>query len=334
VLFLVIEKVESNLMSELIRPILIRDFRKTDLFDVLDVAHLSFSKEFESTGFDADHIRKMVDQMFGIPGRILLGLSGMFGREPFKLFVAEVDKKVVGTTMITKQGKMAYISTVMVHPIFRRQGIARKLVESSLEYSQRKKTERAVLHVIPANLPAKGLYTKLGFKDFERIAHLIVKVDSVLSPEKIEGIEIDSFGKSHVNAVYDLVRSSEDPKHLDIFDFKKSDLRAAFLERIFRFSTRNRIVAMRNRRVIGYAEATCTTPEEAGRIANVYISPAMKGKGVEEMLINAGINEIKRMGTRKVVGVASMRKPELIAAMKELGFEKCLELDAMFLEFK
>jgi len=321
-------------MSELIRPVLIRDFRKTDLCDVLDVARLSFSKEFESTGFDADHIRKMVDQMFGIPGRILLGLFEMFGREPFKLLVAEVDKKVVGTTMITKQGKMAYISTVMVHPSFRRQGIARKLVESSLEYAQRKKIERAVLHVIPQNLPAKGLYMKLGFKDFERIAHLIANIDSVLSPEKIEGIEIDSFGKSHVNAVYDLVRSSEDPKHLDIFDFKKSDLKAAFLEKIFQFSTRTRMVAMRNRRVIGYAEATCTTPEEAGRIANVHISPAMKGKGVEEMLINAGTNEIKRMGTAKVVGMASMRKPELIAAMKKLRFEKRLELDAMVLEFK
>ena len=66
----------------------------------------------------------------------------MFGKEPFKMFVAEIDRRVVGTTMVNKRGKVGYISTVMVHPTYRRKGIARKLMTSALDYIQKKKKNR------------------------------------------------------------------------------------------------------------------------------------------------------------------------------------------------
>jgi len=319
-------------IDEIANNVLIRDFRKSDLHDLLNVAHLSFSEELELTGFDSNHVKKMVDQMFGIIGRIFLGLSKLFGKDLGKFLVAEVDKRLVATTMVTRRGKVGHISTVMVHPTYRRKGIARKLMKNALDYIQKKKMEKAVLHIVSTNMPAKSLYTKLDFKEFEKIMYLVGNVDSFSQPENVKGIQIRNFQKNDMNAVYELIKSSEDPKHLETFNFKKNDLKTSFIQRIFHFSTENKIVALCDNRIVGYVQAIYTTPNEAGRIRNVQVKPQMRSKGIEEMLICSGINEIRKVGTKKVQGTASLKRPELIAAMKRLGFEKYLEMEGMVRE--
>lgn len=319
-------------MNELVDDVLVRDFRKSDLHDLLEVLGLSFAEELEVSGFDPDHAKKMVDQMFGIIGRIFLGFSKLFGKEPIKFLVAEVNKRLVGTTMVNKRGKVGYISAVMVHPTYRRRGIARKLIKNALDYIQKKKMKRAVLHVVSTNVPAKSLYTELGFREFEKIAHLVGNVDSFSPPENVEGVQIRSFQKNDTDAVYELVKSSEDPKHLETFDFKKNDLKTSFVQRVFHFFTENKIVALQDNRIIGYAQAIYTTPNEAGQIRNVQVNPEMRSKGIEEMLIHSGINEIRKIETKKIRGTASLKRPELITAMKRLGFEKHLEMEGMVLE--
>jgi len=322
----------EKFMNETVDDVLVRDFRKSDLHDLLNVAHLSFSEELEVTGFDPDHAKKMTDQMFGITGRIFLGLAKLFGKEPVKFLVAQVDNRVVGATMVTKRKKVGYISTVMVHPDYRRKGTARKLMKNALEHIQKKKMEKAVLHVVSTNVPAKSLYTKLGFKEFEKIMYLVRNVDSFSQPENVKGIQIRNFQKNDMDAVYELIKSSEDPKHLETFNFKKSDLKISFIQRVFHFSTENKIVALHDNRIVGYAQAIYTTPNEAGRIRNVQVNPDMRSIGIEEMLICSGINRIRKVGTKKVQGAASLKRPELIAAMKRLGFEKHLEMEGMVRE--
>lgn len=319
-------------MNELVDDVLVRDFRKSDLHDLLEVLGLSFAEELEVSGFDPDHAKKMVDQMFGIIGRIFLGFSKLFGKEPIKFLVAEVDKRLVGTTMVNKRGKVGYISAVMVHPTYRRRGIARKLMKNALDYIQKKKMKRAVLHVVSTNVPVKSLYIELGFREFEKIMYLVGNVDSFSPPENVEGVQIRSFQKNDTDAVYELVKSSEDPKHLETFNFKKNDLKTSFIQRIFHFSTENKIVALCDNRIVGYVQAIYTTPNEAGRIRNVQVKPQMRSKGIEEMLICSGIKEIRKVGTKKVQGTASLKRPELIAAMKRLGFEKYLEMEGMVRE--
>ncbi len=214
--------------------VLVRDFRKSDLNDVLDAIRLSFTEEFKVTGFDPDRARKMANQMFGIVGRIFLGFSKLLGKEPVKFLVAEVNRRVIGTTMVTMQGKVGYISTVMVHPAYRRKGVAKKLTSYTLGYIEKREMKRAVLHVVSTNEPAKSLYSKLGFKNFEKIEYLLGKIDS-LKHVKVEGVKTRSFKREDIDTVYDLIRSSEDPKHLEIFDFDKNKLKTPFFEQIFRF---------------------------------------------------------------------------------------------------
>jgi ribosomal protein S18 acetylase RimI-like enzyme len=320
-------------MNEIVYDVSIRDFRKSDLQNVLDLAELCFVKELELTGWDPEHVKKMVDQMFGIAGRIFLTLSKLFRMQPIKFFVADVNSRVVGTTIVTKRRKVGYISTVMVHPDYRRKGIARKLMKFAVDYIRKNKMKRAVLHVASTNETAKSLYTKLDFREFEKIVYLIGNVDPSIKPVEIEGTQVRGFQKNDTNAVYDLIKSSEDPKHLEIFEFKRNDLKASFVQRVFRFSTENKIVAVHNNSIVGYAQVLYTTAKEAGQIATVQVYPEMRSRGIEEMLIHSGIEEIKKIGTKKVLGIVSLKRPELIAATMRFGFEKSLELNGMVLEF-
>ena len=311
--------------------VLIRDFRKSDLNDLLDVAKQSFAEEFEVTGFDPDHVREMVNRMFGILGKIFLKFLKLFGKEPVKVVVAEVDNRVVGMTMVNNRRRVGYISSVMVHPTYRKKGIATKLLESVLNYIQKKKS-RAILHVITTNTPAKNLYTKLGFKKFENITHLVRDADSLLNPTDTEEIQIKLFSKSDMDEVYNLIKVSEDPNHLKAFDLSKNDLKTPLLQRIFNFSTERKIVAIKNDRIVGYANASYTTPKEAGHIGDIQVYPENRSSGIERALINATIDQIRQCGTKRIQATVSTMRPELIETLTNLGFRKHLEMEGMFLE--
>jgi ribosomal protein S18 acetylase RimI-like enzyme len=318
-------------MNKVAENVLIRDFRKSDLNDLLDVASQSFAEEFEVTGFDPDRVREMVDRMFGIFGKLFFGFSRVLGKEPLKLFVAEVDNRVVGMTMVNNRRKVGYIANVMVHPTYRKKGIATKLMKNALNYVQRKKG-RAVLHVLSKNTPAKSLYTKLGFQKFENITYMVGDIDSLLKPKNAEEIQIRTFQKSDMNEVYDLIRVSEDPNHLKIFDFSKNDLKTPLLNRIFHFSTEKKIVAIQDDRIVGYVNASYTTPKEAGHIGNMNVHPENRSSGIETALINAAINQIRQCETERILATVSAMRQEQIEALINLGFRRHLEVEGMFSE--
>jgi ribosomal-protein-alanine N-acetyltransferase len=312
--------------------VLIRDFRKSDLNDLLDLLPKSFAEEFEVTGFDPDHVRKMVDQLFGISGRVFLALTKLSGKEPARFFVAEVDNRVVGTAIVNNRRIVGYVSTVMVHPAYRRKGIATKLMNNAIGYIQRKKMARAVLYVDSTNIPAKNVYTKLGFKKFENIAYMIGETDSLFKPMNIDKIQIRLFQKSDVNGVCNLIRTAEDPNHLKIFEFDENDLKTPLLRRIIHFSTEKKIVAVMNGKIVGYVEAGYTTPKEAGRIGNIHVLPENRTNGVERALIVAAIDQIRRGRVKRIRATVSTMRQELMETPENLGFRKHLVMEGMFLE--
>lgn len=312
--------------------VLLRDFRKSDLNDLLDLFPRCFAKEFEVTGFDPDHMRSMVNRAFGRTGRLFLGLLRLFGREPMRFLVAEVDGKVVGTTIVNSRGKVGYISSVMVHPDCRRQGLATRLLKDATAHIQRKRMRRAVLHVDSTNTPAIDLYAKLGFRSFEHIAHLIGETTSLSAVEDTDEIKTRPVQKDDFDEVYNLMRASEDPNRLKIFDFSKDNLKTPFLQRLLRFSTQKKIVAILDGKIVGYAETSYTTPKQAGSISSIHAVAQNRSSEVERVLISAGIKEIRKGGANRIRVPVSSVKHEFIEALKSLGFRESLAMDGMFIE--
>ena len=85
-------------------------------------------------------------------------------RDFMRGFVWEENGVIVGMTMAQREGRtsMWYIGTVGVLPAFRGRGIARKLVQATLDMMRERGATSARLGVIDGNTPAQMLYSSLG----------------------------------------------------------------------------------------------------------------------------------------------------------------------------
>jgi len=312
---------------------MIRDFRKEDFDDVIECFKVSLAgSSFEIQGFDPEIWRKQVSRRFSVLGRTLFGFLKLLNKEPMKLFVAEVDGKVVGTTMVRKRGNIGYVSTVMVHSDFRRKGIATELVKTAIDYVRKRKLPRIILHVISTNNPAKSLYQKLGFKKFKDLLYLTTETDSLQIPESAEGIQVRAFQKSDLDPVYELIKNLRDPSWFKIYDFKKNDLKTPWLDRIAHMSNSKKIVAVKDEKIVGYASLSCTTAKEAGRIWSIDVSPEFVSEGVREELVRMSANCFKPFGIETILATVPLKNEELANGLRALGFEKRLIMEGMVLE--
>lgn len=81
--------------------------------------------------------------------------------EPEGCFIAEADGVPVGTVSTTSYGtKLAWIGMMLVLPEYRRRGIARKLMQTSIEYLKSRGVTCIKLDATPLGQP---LYEQLGF---------------------------------------------------------------------------------------------------------------------------------------------------------------------------
>jgi GNAT superfamily N-acetyltransferase len=82
-------------------------------------------------------------------------------------FVWEEDG-LAGTALLQRKGASNTweIGDVAVLPAYRRRGIARDLIQASLEFIRSRGGRIATLEVISGNLPAQRLYERLGFEPY------------------------------------------------------------------------------------------------------------------------------------------------------------------------
>ncbi|MFQ5796209.1 MAG: GNAT family N-acetyltransferase [Candidatus Bipolaricaulia bacterium] len=100
-------------------------------------------------------------------------------RDVFLGHVWEEDGQPVGMINFQRRGTTDtwYISNVGVLPNYRRQGIARKLVQVSLDLIRERGGKIVLLDVIAGNLPAYTLYEQLGFEHFSGSVKLSYQPD-------------------------------------------------------------------------------------------------------------------------------------------------------------
>ena len=85
------------------------------------------------------------------------------------LFVVEENGKIVGVAtgkMLRgeeREGGLALLSTICVHPSHQRRGSGAALLNHVLEYCEQQKCHKITLYTLPVLVPALHLYLKLGF---------------------------------------------------------------------------------------------------------------------------------------------------------------------------
>lgn len=120
----------------------------------------------------ADDKESMLDQVSGVkrmwPLLRMLQLAFPTFRDIMHGFIAEQDGQPVGLINFMRQRNAPewLIANVTVLPAQRRKGLARKLVQATLEELHKRNAKVALLDVVDGNLPATNLYLALGFEIF------------------------------------------------------------------------------------------------------------------------------------------------------------------------
>lgn len=92
------------------------------------------------------------------------GIERYLKRNPGTCFVAEEEGKIAGVIMAGHDGRRGFIYHTVVSTAFRRQGIAKRLVDEVLKALEREGIHKAALVAFERNMPGNAFWESIGFE--------------------------------------------------------------------------------------------------------------------------------------------------------------------------
>jgi len=171
-----------------------------------------------------DEVQGMVDRMNGAKRlwpllRIMRTFVPLF-RDILCGFIEEQDHKPVGLINYMRQRNVPewYIANVTVLPAYRRRGIARRLVEATLEELRHRKATVAFLDVVVGNDPAFNLYQEMGFDAFTTASEYHSQKELPITAMSLpEGYKLKSLSRFDWKTRFDLAKRVT-PEHITHYE--------------------------------------------------------------------------------------------------------------------
>lgn len=123
-------------------PIAVEAMRVADIGAVHEIEGLSFSTPWPANAFEQE----------------------LTANRLARYVVARSGGKVVGFGGVWLMVDEAHVTTIGVHPDWRRQGVGRRLLIALIDLAQELRATRVTLEVRAGNLAAQALYGELGFE--------------------------------------------------------------------------------------------------------------------------------------------------------------------------
>lgn len=161
-------------------------------------------------------------------------LARLLAYEPEGCFLASWDSTPVGTVTTTTYGcELGWIGMMLVHPDYRRRGIASALIQASLDYLNGRKIRCIKLDATPAGRP---VYERLGFQaewEFHRWEREGETPPSVRPSESLEftppQIDREVFGADRMDWIKRTASASKVVQQGNSFGMLRTGSRAAYL---------------------------------------------------------------------------------------------------------
>lgn len=167
----------------------IRNFRYSDLDAVLRIAEVSFADEMIAQGATPQAFIQQMRKMTAgrmLPFTIISALAGV----RWEVFVAEINGNVVGCGLYSGRKHM-YLSTLMVDPAYRRQGIGQALLVRRIQRIAERGFPFVTASVLSTNQASLGNLNKQQFEVGDRYSiyehPLPLPVEEDVLSQKIAG---------------------------------------------------------------------------------------------------------------------------------------------------
>ncbi len=243
-------------------------------------------------------------------------------------FVWLEDGHIVGNvTLSLDEGRLDrfFISNVAVKPEYRRQGIARALMQLAVEHIRERGAQWALLNVRPQNAGAIKLYRDLGFQEIEMRGDWALSLP--LTPYRdAPGQELRPLQPADRRAVAELVRAVT-PERVQQFRTPRwTEFGPTWEDRVTE-SVSDWLVGQVTRRwvsgkddrieaVLMVRGQRLLTPHRI----TIQAHPAARGS-VEDGLVTFALHELARLPQREIRAGGTSTHPELIRALEQHGFQ-------------
>lgn len=296
---------------------------RRDLRDIADLIELCFGDQLDSGDLSAVQEMRMLASL----GPLLWLLGAVEATGLGLGFVKLNDGRVVGNVNTLRAGSGLsglgagwLIANVAVHPDLRRQGIARALMETALDFIRRQGGRWVVLQLEHDNHAARALYESLGFEEVGRLTVWQLGTGRAnVQPSAGDALprprRADEWQAEMALAARDRVGELAWTRPLEKSHFKSGLLRE-FWDAL-NGTRKERWVLDGASGLLGalWVEAV---PLRTPRLT-LFLDPAVGQTGVGSSLVRFGLG---RIGPGRHVRLeAANRDPAFAAALMEMGFQ-------------
>lgn len=99
------------------------------------------------------------------------GIAKYLKRNPTTSFVAEDDGKIIGVIMAGHDGRRGFIHHTAVLSDYRKQGIAKQLVDSAMDALEKEGINKVALVAFKHNELGNGFWNNIGFTDRDDLVY-------------------------------------------------------------------------------------------------------------------------------------------------------------------
>lgn len=293
-----------------------------------------------------DEIQSMIDRVNGAKQlwpilQILRTFVPLF-RDILCGFIEEENGKPVGLINYMRQRNEPewYIANVTVLPMYRRRGIARRLVEATLNELRRREAKLALLDVVAGNDPAFNLYKELGFEAFKQSSEYHYQNESPIADIAVPaGYTLKSLSPLDWKTRYEFAKRVT-PEHVTRFEpVTEARFRVPVIMPLFgklfeaaggAHSERFAIYAAD--KVVGIGQYTYRTRPGGKNSAGLSIDPAHPS--LAEFILHYVFSKVQKVspGHRIEIGFDDWESA-LIACAEEMGCQKRFGSHRMGLRF-
>ena len=301
-----------------------------DLAQVADLVQDAFREELALTGSE------IVAEMRRWAGwRSLLWLL-----DPPDLlsggFVWVEEGRIVGNVSLGLANPRAgywLITNVAVYPEYRRRGIARRLMETALEWTRAQGASKLFLQVSTGNEAARQLYQSLGFSTFHTAIEMRRAAGS--AAPAAAALVWRELRPSDAAAARELIEAAVPPQTREYqFTDDLPQSRRTFDDWLNDWLSGRRTaqrVADAGAR-LGALIRTRSYHRATQHSLTVLIHPAEQGR-LEREAVAAGLALLQEWPACSALTTVSGLSPEIVLALTEAGFMEVRRLDQMKLEF-
>ncbi|MFQ5344294.1 MAG: GNAT family N-acetyltransferase [Anaerolineae bacterium] len=306
-----------------------------DLKQVVDLLRIAFPEELgrpEAAWLRDVEILGALKPLIWLANQFNMALGGFFYG-----FVWIEEGRVVGNVTISRLTPQNWlISNVAVHPDFRRRGIARDLMDASVDWIAGRNARWVTLEVRRENVPAKSLYFDMGFLLVEGTTELErhgAEQTSRIAPP--DGYRLRPARLDDAPQMFELARRVTPALAQRIEPIRQEEYRVGRLDRVAEgvrqflglpatlrwvaTDAGGHLVALLKVQVGGYRQQL-----------HLLIHPDLHG-ALEEALVTRGLDALA--GRRGVIRAQiDADHTEAIVALEAQGFREIRTLDRMALE--